>query len=69
MRRPRSKRAEGSEPGLGEPGLESSVSELRVSAPESVQGAGLMRQEELELGETRTKGYMFGLDWLRLGSA
>ena len=33
MGRHRSKRAEGSEPGLGESGLESSVSELRVSAP------------------------------------
>ena len=69
MRRHRSKRPEGSEPGLEESGLESSVSELRVSGPESIQGLGLMSQEELGLVKTRTKGYMFGLDWLSLRSA
>lgn len=68
MRRHRSKRAERSEPGLEESGLESSVSELRVSGPESIQRVGLMSQEELGLGKTRTKGYVFGLDWLSLGS-
>ena len=55
--------------GLEESGLELSVSELRVSGPESIQGLGLMSQEELGLVKTRTKGYMFGLDWLSLRSA
>lgn len=45
-----------SAPGLGESGLQLPVSELRASGPESIQGVGLMSQEELALGETRTKG-------------
>lgn len=45
------------------------MSELRVWAEICIQGLGLMSQEELGLVKTRTKGCMFGLDWLSLRSA